>query len=434
MRITKNQRLLIYQSVLWALYYGLTSAFLIAFALALGASNTIIGIAGALPYLAAILAQVPGAKLVELYSRLHINVVLTVTSRLLWLPIILIPVFFMNHPLLTLLIYFFLVQFTEWLTNPAWTSFAGEIVPIEHRGKYFGKRNMFMGIASLTVSVFGAMYLDLFPKTSYVGFSTMFLVGILFGLWSSYYYCRMKELPYTDHKKHKITEFFKIKGQFRRFIYIIIFFNFAFMFASPFFIVYMLKNIHISYTLMMISFAVAGLCKILAHPHFGKVSDKIGDRPVAIVSMFGVALVPILFFFVTPQTIWLIFVAQIVSGIFWAGVEISTFNLLLDFSHQHRTVKVAKYVMLTSIPLIIAPIAGGFVADKAVFILSGIPLIFIISALLRAASALFMFSIKEPRIKKKQKIGHILHELATIHPIQGIGHTVSGIKKLFRTP
>jgi hypothetical protein len=65
MKDTRNQTILIHQGILWAIYYGLTSTFLIAFALALGASNTIIGIAGALPYLAAILAQVPGAKLVD---------------------------------------------------------------------------------------------------------------------------------------------------------------------------------------------------------------------------------------------------------------------------------------------------------------------------------------------------------------------------------
>ncbi|MBW2986228.1 MFS transporter [Candidatus Woesearchaeota archaeon] len=434
MKFNRNQKLLIEQSVLWAVYYGLTSAFLIAFALALGATNTIIGIAGALPYLAAILAQVPGAKLVEGYSRIHINCVLTFTSRLLWIPIILIPVFFQRHPLITLLAYFFLVQFTEWLTHPTWTSLAGEFVPIKHRGEYFGKRNMMMAIAGLTVSILGAVYLDLFAKSDYTGFSTMFLVGVLFGLWSSYLYVRMKERPYRDKKRHKLIEFFKLKGEFRKLIYIIIFFNFGFMISSPFFIVYMLKNLSLSYTFVMVSFAVAGAVKIFAHKHFGKATDKVGDKAVAIFSIFGTALVPFTYLFITTETIWLIFVAQIISGIFWAGVEISVFNLVLDFSHEHRTIKVAKYVMLTSVPLILAPIVGGLVADRAVFILSGIPIVFAISFLLRAASAVMMFSIKEPRVKTQSKLGDVLHELVAIHPIQGIGHTISGIKGIFRSP
>lgn len=434
MKETHNQRLFIQQGILWSIYYGLTSAFMIAFALALGASNTVIGLAGALPYLAAILAQVPGAKLVEIYSRLHINIILTFTSRLLWIPIILIPIFFKTHPLITLLVYFFLVQFTEWITNPAWLSLAGEFVPIKHRGKYFAKRNMLMGVFGMTVSVIGAAYLDLFPKTSGTGFSTMFLVGMLFGLWSSYLYARMKEKPYKDHKHHKITEFFEIKGEFKKLVGIIMFFNFAFMISSPFFIVYMLKNLDMSYTLVMVSFAVSGIAKILSQSHWGKVSDKIGDKPVAIASIFGTALVPFLFLFATKDAVWMVYAAQIVSGVVWAGVDLSVFNLVLDLSAQHRTIKAAKYVMLTSIPLILAPIAGGLIADKLVFILSGIPLVFAISFLLRAVSAAFMFSIKEPRIKERHKLGEIMHELAAVHPIQGIGNTVSGIKKVFRTP
>jgi len=422
MKISRNQKLLIKEGILWAVYYNLTSMFLIAFALALGASNTIIGIAGAMPYLAAILSQIPGAKLTEVYSRLHINIIINTLSRLLWIPIILIPVFFKSHPLLTLLIYYFLTQFAEWLALPAWTSLAGDFVPEKFRGRYFARRNVLMGIFGMTASVVGAAYLDLFSKTNYAGFSTIFLVGILFGLWSAYLYSKMKETPYREKQHYKMKDFFKIKGEFRKFVLIMLFFNFSYMLASPFFIVYMLKSVNISYTLLMISFALAGLSKIIANPYWGRISDRIGDKPVAILGIFGTALVPFIFLFVTESTVWLIFVAQMISGIFWAGVMLSSFNLLLDLSPHHRVIKAAKYSMLTSVPLIIAPIAGGYIADNSIFILSGIPLIFAISFLLRATSAVLMFAIKEPRIKKKHKIGEIIHEIFSIHPVHKTYH------------
>lgn len=434
MKLTQNQKLLIKEGILWTIYYNLTSMFLIAFALALGASNTIIGIAGALPYLAAILSQIPGAKLTELYSRIHINIVINAVSRLLWIPMVLIPIFFKEHPLLTLIIYYFLSQFAEWLSVPAWTSLAGDFVTAKYRGRYFARRNMLMGIFGMTASVLGAAYLDLFPKTDYAGFSTIFLVGILFGLWSAYLYSKMREPAYTETKQYKISEFFKIKGEFRKFVLVMIFFNFSYMLASPFFTVYMLKDIEISYTLLMLSFAVAGVSKILAHPHWGRVSDRIGDKPVAICSIFGTALVPFLFLFVTKNNIWLIFVTQMISGIVWAGVLLSSFNLLLDLSPHHRVIKAAKYQMLTSFPLIIAPIVGGYIADNWVFLLSGIPLIFGISFLLRATSAVLMFAIKEPRIKKKHKLQQIMHEIFSIHPIhKTLYHRATEIKQLFKT-
>ncbi|MBW3001644.1 MFS transporter [Candidatus Woesearchaeota archaeon] len=435
MKLTQNQKLLIKEGIFWAIYYNLTSMFLIAFALALGATNTIIGIAGALPYLAAILSQIPGAKLTELYSRIHINIVINAASRLLWVPIVLIPIFFKAHPLLTLIIYYFLSQFAEWLSVPAWTSLAGDFVSAKYRGRYFARRNMLMGIFGMTASVLGAAYLDLFPKTDYTGFSTIFMVGILFGLWSAYLYSKMREPAYTDKKYHKMSEFFKIKGEFRKFVLIMLFFNFAFMLSSPFFIVYMLKNIGMSYTMVMIAFAVGGIAKIISHPHWGRVSDKIGDKPVAIFSIFGTALIPFIYLFATKEAIWIVFAAQIVSGIVWAGVLLSSFNLLLDLSPHHRAIKAAKYQMLTSLPLIVAPIVGGYIADNLVFVLSGIPLVFGISFLLRAASAVFMFAIKEPRIKKKHRFQEIIHEIFSIHPVhKTYNHITEPLRRIIKIP
>jgi len=433
MKLTKNQTLLIKEGILWSIYYNLTSMFLIAFALALGASNTVIGIAGALPYLAAILSQIPGAKLTEFYSRIHINIIINALSRLLWIPIVLIPVFFKSHPLLTLIIYYFLSQFAEWLSVPAWTSLAGDFVSAKYRGRYFARRYMLMGIFGMTASVLGAAYLDLFPKTDYTGFSIIFLIGVLFGLWSAYLYSKMKEPVYKEKKQYNISEFFKIKGEFRKFVLVMIFFNFSYMLASPFFTVYMLKDIEISYTLLMLSFAVAGVSKILAHPHWGRVSDNIGDKPVAICTLFGTALVPFLFLFVTKDNVWLIFITQMISGIVWAGVLLSSFNLLLDLSPHHRVIKAAKYQMLTSIPLIIAPVVGGYIADNVTLVLSGLPLIFGLSFLLRATSAVLMFSIKEPRIKKKHKLQQIMHEIFSIHPVhKTLYHRAIDFKQIFK--
>jgi hypothetical protein len=56
----KNKQILKLQGSLWASYNGLTAVFLIAYALALGASNTVIGLLGALPWLASLIAQIPG--------------------------------------------------------------------------------------------------------------------------------------------------------------------------------------------------------------------------------------------------------------------------------------------------------------------------------------------------------------------------------------
>ena len=76
MKLNKNHKIILANGALWALFNGLTSAYLIAYALALGASNAIIGLLGAMPYIATILTQITGATLVQHFKRKHINVVL----------------------------------------------------------------------------------------------------------------------------------------------------------------------------------------------------------------------------------------------------------------------------------------------------------------------------------------------------------------------
>jgi MFS family permease len=97
-------------------------------------------------------------------------------------------------------------------------------------------------------------------------------------------------------------------------------------------------------------------------------------------------------------------------------------------------IRAAKYQMLTSFPLIFAPIVGGYIADNWAFILAGPPLVFGISFLLRATSAVLMFAIKEPRIKKKHRFQEILHEIFSIHPVhKTLYHRAAEIKQVFKT-
>ena len=67
--------------------------FLVAFALQLGASNTIIGLLAAIPPLAELL-QIPAVYVVDrVQKRRLVVVVASLAARLLWIPIILIPFF-----------------------------------------------------------------------------------------------------------------------------------------------------------------------------------------------------------------------------------------------------------------------------------------------------------------------------------------------------
>lgn len=89
----------------------------------------------------------------------------------------------------------------------------------------------------------------------------------------------------------------------------------------------------------------------------------------------------------------------------------------------------AEFTLLTSIPLFIAPILGGIIADNAKFLLTGIPLVFAVSCILRAASPFLLAGIREPRGKREYPIGAVFKEVITFHPTKGAQHFVRVVVK-----
>jgi len=158
---------------------------------------------------------------------------------------------------------------------------------------------------------------------------------------------------------------------------------------------------------------------------------------VAVIGILGTALVPLIYLFVTPSTLWLIVPAQIISGIAWAGVSLSTFNLLLDFTKpKTRATEIAQHTMLVAIPMIIAPIFGGILADNIKhFVISGIPFVFLASTILRALSAWLMFQIREPRAKKEYHPLYVFERAISVHPERFAGRMINiFLHKLLKGP
>ncbi len=430
MQWNSDQKKIVRSGAIWSVYEAFTSGFLIVFAIALGASNTVVGIMGALPYIAMILTEIPGAKLVEFYRRKTIFVVSTALSRCMWFLILITPYLFKEYTLFFVGAFFFLMRCLNHTVDPAWTSWVADIVPEKLRGRFWGQRNMIVGLTGMIATLLAGAYLDLFSKQSYLGFATLFGIGTIIGLWSTKVMAKVKEPEYSDHIHHKIKEFFKVDGQFRKFCWITVAFYFGVNIASPLFSVYMLRNLDLNYTYFVLFGAIATVSRILAQPHFGRITDKFGDKPVALISMLGTALVPLSFIFVTKDTLGLIIPAQIISGVAWAGSDLSMWNLLLDLTQKEkRAMQVAEFNFLTSIPMVVSPVIGGLIADNLKFFLSGIPLVFAIATVLRVIPVFALARLHETRTGPERPVGEVFAHIVIIHPIHGMEHAIRVVVK-----
>ncbi|MDI6721658.1 MAG: MFS transporter, partial [Candidatus Aenigmarchaeota archaeon] len=396
-----------YDGMFASMMDALTSAFLSAFALALGAGNVMIGLLSSIPQVLWTANQLTSAWAIERTGkRKKIAVLSALLSRLIWLPIAFLPFLF---PSLTMLI--LLVSLSTMIgafTGPAWASWMADIVPDEIRGTYFSNRNRATALAGLVATISAGLFLDIFPKGTTVGFTIIFIAGVICGAISASFLAKMPEPPYAVMKtkfSESVRHAFRNR-RFRKFIVIYFIFRFGVMFGAPFMVVDLINNMHAAYIWISITAAASTIAGILARGSVGKVSDMFGHRPVLIIGIVGTALTPLGWAFATaPEHI--IFV-NIINGIAWAAADLALFNYLLETSpREKRATYAALFWIVMGAAAILAPIAGGFYGDymagKTFLGFQGLKAVFIVSFFLRLAAGLLFWKFLEEVVEKREK-------------------------------
>src|SRR3989344_2016651 len=230
--LTKNQKTILTGQGLYSMYSSLTVSFIIPFALVLGASNVVVGVINALQYVAIALAQIPGERMIERFGRKAVYAALSPLSRVLWIVILLVP-FYFGGSIAILLCFFFLINFIEYFAEPGYLSMVADVVPERVRGWFFAKKNMIKLFFDTVLFFLAGFYLDLFPQGSPLGFANVMLAGIVVGLLGVVVISQLCVPDMLGGRAHGFLDYLKTGGNFRKFLYFTVSFNFAVMLASP---------------------------------------------------------------------------------------------------------------------------------------------------------------------------------------------------------
>jgi hypothetical protein len=99
-------------------------------------------------------------------------------------------------------------------------------------------------------------------------------------------------------------------------------------------------------------------------PGLGRLVDRIGNRPVMIVSLLVVAQGPLFYYMATPGHPWWVIGAW-VCWIAWAGFNVGLPNLMLKLSPSRaNTPYIATYYALTGLCHGLSTLGGGALFDK----------------------------------------------------------------------
>ena len=407
-----------------------------------------VGALAALPSLVSSFCQLAGVWLLEwLHRRREILVVSALIQAILWVLIGLLGIVLgpgvqsVNVLMALVCVYFSLTG----INGPVWNSLIGDIVPAEARGRYFGRRGKFAGLATLLSLILAGQILHLFERCADAayGFLVICVCAFLARLMCVYWLSRHEDPPFKIARADYFSFFQFLRrmphSNFARFVLFVGLTNFAINFAGPYFSLYMLRELRLSYFEYTSLVAAAVITQFLTLQHWGNIADRFGNKKILNVSSYGIALNGFLWLF--SADVWYLLLVQLYSGFVWAGFNLAVGNFLFDaVTPPKRARCVAYQAIISGLFIFGGSLLGGYVAahppafvGRAVLPLiedSPYLYVFFVSGVLRLLAAL-LFLPRFSEVRDVEAIGHhdLIFRIVHLRPVSGATFSPLSIEK-----
>ena len=373
----RGLRLLVREAVFSGGAAALTSGVILtAFALHLGASNLMIGILASAPFLTQIL-QLPAMVLVERWrARKRIAVLTSLIGRAMLAVMAGVAFFAGTGALMIFLAAQVILCGMGAVGTCAWNAWMRDLAPEERLGQVFARRSLWLTAIGLVLGLAAALALDATPPGSFARdlvFAGMFAAGCITGLISAILVGiipepQMPPAPGPISLRDLLRSPFA-DSNFRRLLAFVASSQFAINFATPFFTVFIVRQLHFDISFVMLLNALSQIANIAAVRLWGRLSDRYANKSVlavctpvyivAIVAMIGASQ----FADHRIVMVWLILL-HIVMGASIAGLTLASTNIALKLSPKgSATAYVAVSAMTTALAAGLAPIIGGLLAE-----------------------------------------------------------------------
>lgn len=395
-----SQKYLFANTILASIIFNLmTGTYIAGVALYFGVKDSLVGIIGVMPAITSII-QVCSPLVFEKFKRRKALCMITfIIYRLLLVSIVFIPLITPNPILrqyLLLGIYclsFILMNFA----SPAIATWQMSIVPNNLRADFFSRRDFYALIFNTIIGLTMGRVIDVFRNNGhqYRGFIVVYALAFLLVILEGIYIGKVKEprvptIPETLRLKDIFSKPLQNKN-FRKVLIFSILWSFGVNIAIPFFQLYMIKYLKLSYTYIMVLGLISSICMVISIRFWGKFAQKHNWISTARVSMVVLILCYILWGFVSDKTIYLLIPVHVLNGIAWAGINIAMLNIPFIFAPKEgRIMYIGLNSAMSGIMSFLAVILGGVlleILEKHEFVLWGIifskmQIVFIISGVL----------------------------------------------------
>jgi len=241
-----------------------------------------------------------------------------------------------------------------------WTAWMGDVVPWKERGRYFGLRTGVLGIVGTVANLLAGVWLDRVQAP--FSFQAVLLTATVAGVAAAVVLSKHDEPP-LDSARLPMRRTFTLPMSdptFRRLLVFAVYWAFAIMLASPFVIPYFLNHLRMTYVQVAIWSAISAASALLLAPAWGRLADRVGNRPVLAVSTFlAGTLLPLTWMLAAPGRLWPIWLSGVVDALVWSAINPGIFNLSLATTpRENRAAFIAVFSALTGV----AGFVGGLVS------------------------------------------------------------------------
>jgi len=375
----------------YSVQVGAGETYFSAFALFLNATAQQIALVSTLPQLLGSSAQIFSAWLGGYAGRRRVVLLGCALQALLWLPILLVPHLFRQYAVTGLLALLALYFSANNLAAPQWTSIMRDLVSERRRGRYFGYRTQLTTVTTFVALVICGVILHELDKSgaTYYGFVVIFAIAFVARVVSVYQLTFLYEpaVHGADPDMH-IEHWWRSllsTGAIGFSVYVALM-NAAVGIASPFFTVYMLRDLHLSYLEFTALSGASVIAQYLMLSTWGRAADVYGNRLILIVTSVSLPVIPLLW--LLSDDFWWLLVFQALSGLSWSGFTLATGNMLYELVPRSRR---AAYVAFHNVGTAAGVFAGAMIGASLELLLPPRRVLFGASNVL--SSLLYLFAL-----------------------------------------
>jgi MFS family permease len=383
-----------------------TGAVVTGWALHLGGDAVFVGVLSALP-LAAQVVHMPAAWITDRVGRRRVAIAAVSGSRLAWAPMGLLAVLALDpsstRALLTVVAA--LSSVLSVVGNNAWTAWMGDLVPGRLRGRFFGRRTMWVTFAGAGSSLLTGIFLDgLGGDQQLAVLSALSIVAALSGV-ATALLMRLQVDPALSVPRQEGLAAFAAVLRDRRARTLILYqlaWGAAIAPAAAYWTLHVLDTLALGFRFIAVHGLIAASVRIMTVTSWGRAVDRYGARPVLAACSMGIGVMPFLWILATPERVWPLVLDAIIAGCLWGGHGVAAIDLPLAVApRRERPFYLAAFATASGVGFAssgaLSSVAVGLAPARVAFGLTPFEVLFVASAIGRFSCGVYALRLADAR-------------------------------------